>query len=192
MKKCTVIGGGAMGRQIALNTAIHGYEVVGLGVVVSTLRLKQVITLLDIATIAEVANVIGSVEGTVIGVHHSITIHNLHQVGVERGGAIIAVILRTVAIGIGLVLVDEHIAEALETRIGVTHSAICQYHSAIVVRCEVTNEDEYRRVALIDKITVVGNHIDHTSVATFTCLGHSKECVTIDDMSIVTSTCCIE
>ena len=28
MKKCTVIGGGAMGRQIALNTAIHGYEVV--------------------------------------------------------------------------------------------------------------------------------------------------------------------
>ncbi len=27
MKKCTVIGGGAMGRQIALNTAIHGYEV---------------------------------------------------------------------------------------------------------------------------------------------------------------------
>ena len=28
MKKCTVIGGGAMGRQIALNTAIHGYEVI--------------------------------------------------------------------------------------------------------------------------------------------------------------------
>ena len=28
MKKCTVIGSGAMGRQIALNTAIHGYEVV--------------------------------------------------------------------------------------------------------------------------------------------------------------------
>ena len=28
MKKCAVIGGGAMGRQIALNTAIHGYEVV--------------------------------------------------------------------------------------------------------------------------------------------------------------------
>ena len=28
MKKCTVIGGGAMGRQIALNTAIHGYQVV--------------------------------------------------------------------------------------------------------------------------------------------------------------------
>lgn len=28
MKKCTVIGGGTMGRQIALNTAIHGYEVV--------------------------------------------------------------------------------------------------------------------------------------------------------------------
>ena len=28
MKKCTVVGGGAMGRQIALNTAIHGYEVV--------------------------------------------------------------------------------------------------------------------------------------------------------------------
>ena len=28
MKKCTVIGGGAMGRQIALNTAIHGYDVV--------------------------------------------------------------------------------------------------------------------------------------------------------------------
>ena len=27
MNKCTVIGGGAMGRQIALNTAIHGYEV---------------------------------------------------------------------------------------------------------------------------------------------------------------------
>lgn len=27
MKKCTVIGGGAMGRQIALNTAIHGYQV---------------------------------------------------------------------------------------------------------------------------------------------------------------------
>jgi len=28
MKKCTVVGGGAMGRQIALNTAIHGYEVI--------------------------------------------------------------------------------------------------------------------------------------------------------------------
>ena len=28
MKNCTVIGGGAMGRQIALNTAIHGYTVV--------------------------------------------------------------------------------------------------------------------------------------------------------------------
>ena len=28
MKKCTVIGGGAMGRQIALNTAIHGCGVV--------------------------------------------------------------------------------------------------------------------------------------------------------------------
>ena len=28
MKKCTVIGGGTMGRQIALNTAIHGYEVI--------------------------------------------------------------------------------------------------------------------------------------------------------------------
>ena len=28
MKKCAVIGGGAMGRQIALNTCIHGYEVV--------------------------------------------------------------------------------------------------------------------------------------------------------------------
>ena len=28
MKKCAVIGGGAMGRQIALNTAIHDYEVV--------------------------------------------------------------------------------------------------------------------------------------------------------------------
>lgn len=27
MKKCTVIGGGTMGRQIALQTAIHGYEV---------------------------------------------------------------------------------------------------------------------------------------------------------------------
>jgi 3-hydroxybutyryl-CoA dehydrogenase len=27
MKKCAVVGGGAMGRQIALNTAIHGYEV---------------------------------------------------------------------------------------------------------------------------------------------------------------------
>ena len=27
MKKCTVVGGGAMGRQIALNTAIYGYEV---------------------------------------------------------------------------------------------------------------------------------------------------------------------
>lgn len=27
MKKCTVIGGGTMGRQIALNTAIYGYEV---------------------------------------------------------------------------------------------------------------------------------------------------------------------
>jgi len=28
MKKCTVVGGGAMGRQIALNTAIHGYDVI--------------------------------------------------------------------------------------------------------------------------------------------------------------------
>lgn len=28
MKKCAVIGGGAMGRQIALNTAIHNYDVV--------------------------------------------------------------------------------------------------------------------------------------------------------------------
>ena len=28
MNKCTVIGGGAMGRQIALNTAIHGYDVI--------------------------------------------------------------------------------------------------------------------------------------------------------------------
>ena len=28
LTKCAVIGGGAMGRQIALNTAIHGYEVV--------------------------------------------------------------------------------------------------------------------------------------------------------------------
>lgn len=28
MKKCTIIGGGAMGRQIGLNSAIHGYEVV--------------------------------------------------------------------------------------------------------------------------------------------------------------------
>ena len=28
MKKCAVVGGGAMGRQIALNTAIHGYEVI--------------------------------------------------------------------------------------------------------------------------------------------------------------------
>lgn len=26
MKKCTVVGGGTMGRQIALNAAIHGYE----------------------------------------------------------------------------------------------------------------------------------------------------------------------
>ena len=28
MKKCAVVGGGAMGRQIALNSAIHGYETV--------------------------------------------------------------------------------------------------------------------------------------------------------------------
>ena len=28
LKKCAVIGGGAMGRQIALNTAIHSYQVV--------------------------------------------------------------------------------------------------------------------------------------------------------------------
>ena len=27
LKKVCVVGGGAMGRQIALNTAIHGYEV---------------------------------------------------------------------------------------------------------------------------------------------------------------------
>ena len=28
MKQCTVVGGGAMGRQIALNSAIHGYKVI--------------------------------------------------------------------------------------------------------------------------------------------------------------------
>lgn len=28
MKQCTVVGGGAMGRQIALNSAIHGYRVI--------------------------------------------------------------------------------------------------------------------------------------------------------------------
>ena len=27
-KKCAVIGGGTMGRQIALNAAIHGYETI--------------------------------------------------------------------------------------------------------------------------------------------------------------------
>ena len=85
-----------------------------LGVVVSAVGLHVALALVHIAATTEATHLVCGVERAVVGVHHSLTIHNLDKVGVERCGAVYAVVRCTVAIGVGLVLVDKHIAEALE------------------------------------------------------------------------------
>ena len=158
---------------------VHGDKLMALGVVVAAVRLHVALALLDVAATAEVAHLVGSVEAAVVGVHNGFAINYLDDVGVDCCGACHAVVRGAITIGVGAILVDEHVAEALETAVGVTHGTIGENHGAIVVCCEVTHEDKYRRVALLDKVAVVGYHINHAAVTRGALLGCWELCGSI-------------
>ena len=99
------------------------------------------LALLNIASVVEVANLGLGVECTVVGVHHSLAIHDLHKLRVYCRGAVCAIILRTVAIGVCVVLVDKNIAETLEA---LAHSTIGKDYGAVVVFRKVAHKDKYR------------------------------------------------
>ena len=140
---------------------LHGDKVVGCRVVVAALRLHKALALLHIAATIKLTHLRSGVKRAVVGVHHRIAIHNLDKLGEYRRAVAPVVILRAIAIDICRILVDEHIAEALEALVRVAHSTIGQDYRSVVVRREVTHENKDRRVAIVDKIGVVGNHIHH-------------------------------
>ena len=135
------------------------------GVVVATVRLHQALALLYEATTREATHLVGGVEGAVVGVHHCLAVYHLDKVVVEGRGTLNAVVRSAVAIGIGAILVDEHVTEALEALVGVPYGTICKDYGAVVVRGEVTHEDEDGGVALLDEVAVVGNHVYHAAIS---------------------------
>ena len=99
-----------------LNT-INSDKLVCRGVVIATLRLHVALTLIYIATAMKLTHLGSGIEGAVIGIHHSIAIYDLDKLREDRSTAGITVVLRPIAIDIGGILVNQHIAEALKALI---------------------------------------------------------------------------
>ena len=58
---------------------LYGLKLVGLCVVVATIGLKEVIILLHVAAATKLTDRLCGVELTVVGIHHSAIINNLHK-----------------------------------------------------------------------------------------------------------------
>ena len=124
----------------------------GLGVIKAALRLHKALALLDITATVERTYLIIGIELTVIGIHNSLAINNLDNIRKDRSYTRVMVVLGTLTIDISGILVNKHVTKALEALVCITHSTIGKDDSTVVVRSEVTHKDNYRRVALLDKI----------------------------------------
>ncbi len=142
-------------------------QIVRIGIVVSSVGLQQIVLVDSVAASEELAYIVVCIEGAVVGVHRSVAVDDLYQIGVDRGTVQVAVVLGTVAVYVGGVLVYEYVAEALEALVAVTHGAVGQNDRTVVVRGEVAHEDEDRRIAVIDHVGVVGDHVDHLLLLRF-------------------------
>ena len=85
-----------------------------LGIVVATLRLQKIIIRLDETAAREFAYLTAGVILTMVGIHKSIAIDNLHQLGIYGSLSRLIIILGALAIDIRIILVDKHITEALK------------------------------------------------------------------------------
>ena len=132
-------------------------------IVIASLRLHKTLALKHVAAAIELSHLGIGIERTVVGVHHSIAIDNLDKIRVDRSLTRILAILGLITIDIHRILIDKHIAIALEALIREAHSTIGRNHCAVVVSSKITNEDKDRRVAIVDKIGIIGNHIHHTT-----------------------------
>ena len=62
---------------------VYRDKFMGLSVVECAVRLHQALALLDVAAASEACHLLCGVEGAVVGVHHSVAIYHLYDVGVD-------------------------------------------------------------------------------------------------------------
>ena len=90
---------------------LHANYVVRVGIVVASLRLHNVVILHQNSSSKVFANLVGGVEGEVIGVEQRIAIHHLDDGRVYLGNVAYAIVNGRVTIDIYRVLIDYHSAE---------------------------------------------------------------------------------
>ena len=143
---------------------VDGHQLLRVGIVVSAHRLEQVVAVDQHAAVVEEADVRLRVEEERVGVERGVAVDDLHQVGIDAGDVLLAVVLGPVAVDVGRILVDEHVAEEVHAHVRIADGAVTRDDGAVVLRGEVAHEVDHR-IARRDGGHDVGLEVDDLRLA---------------------------
>ena len=146
------------------------------GIVVAAVRFEQVFAFDHHAAVPELAHVVERVEQEPAGVKRGVAIDDLHQLGIDPRFVLQAVVVGPVAVHIGRILVDEHVAEALDEHVVVAHGAVAGDDRSVVVGGEVPYQTHDRGIADFVGIDLVGGKIDQKRVLGRGCRRRIRGC----------------
>ena len=151
-------------REVVLLTAdlhpIHTDHRAVVGIVVTAVRFELVFAVGHHAPVGEFTDVGLGVEKEFVGVERRVAVDHLHQIGVDVGHVRLAVVVGAVAVDVGVVLVDEHVAETLHVLLAVTHGAVAGDDRTAVVEGDVADQTDGRRIPKLDRVHHVGFQVD--------------------------------
>ncbi len=123
---------------------IDRHQLLAVREVVAALRLHDILTVRQHTATPELADVILRVEAEVGRIERGIAIDDLHQLGVDPHLVDRSVVVGPLTVHVGRVLIDEHIAEALHTRIGVAHRTVAGDDRSVVLCRHVAHQEKHR------------------------------------------------
>ena len=163
-----LVGVGVVGQRVGLHLIVRVFELhlldahhkVLLGVEVTAIRLDGVVAVEHHTHTPILTYVVLGIELEVVGVEQGVAVAHLDKRRVDLRLVFESVVVGAVAIGIGAVLVQQHVLVALHIVVRVTDCAVAGDDRTIVVEGHVTHNTQSRRVGNLDGVHNVALDVD--------------------------------
>ena len=116
------------------------YNIMILSIIISSLRLDDIVIMHQYTTIAIATHLILSIEAKIIGIEQCIAIYHLHNRSIDLGISCTTIIYGTIAIHIYRILIYDYPTEETPMGIIISHRTIAPDNCSIVVCCKISNK----------------------------------------------------
>ena len=148
----SVVGGHVIDHRVAPEFVLvvahlhplHGHQLLRIGIVVAADRLEQILAVREHAAPVEPPHVGLRIEPEIVGVERGVAVDDLHDVGIDPRLVQVAVVFGPVAVDIGRILVDEHVAEELDAHVRIAHRRVARDDGPVVLRGEIPHQEDHR------------------------------------------------